>query len=151
MTSHKSTKKCLYCNNTDHTILRCKKDTILFSNLSIRELKDKNKLHAYSKKQLLRLTVELCRGYITPPLGSKHIIEHIAPHRNKDTIVEFIHSHMTIELEKDKKECPICYESLGKTKCRTSCGHEMCTGCFTRIFTTNPHASHTCPMCRALL
>lgn len=151
MTSRKATKKCLYCNNTDHTILKCRKDTILFCNLSMREVKDKNRLHAYSKKQLLRLIVELCRGFTTPPHGTKHMVEHISPHSNKDAIVEFIHSTIAVELDKNKKECPICYDMLGRTKCRTSCGHEMCTGCFTQIFTTNPLASHTCPMCRALL
>jgi len=108
----------------------------------MREVKDKNRLHAYSKKQLLRLIVELCRGFTTPPHGTKHMVEHISPHSNKDAIVEFIHSTIAVELDKNKKECPICYDTLGRTKCRTSCGHDMCTGCFTRIFTTNPLHIH---------
>ncbi len=152
MTSRKSTKKCLYCNNKDHTILKCKKDSMMFLTLSGRELKDKTKLSKFSKKQLLRLTVEVCRHYTTAPLGTKHFIEHLSPHCNKDKVVDFVHSitNNLLETEKETKECPICYEKLGKTKCRTSCGHEFCTGCFTKIFTTSRH-SPSCPMCRASL
>ena len=152
MTSRKSTKKCLYCNNRDHTILKCKKDSMMFLTLSGRELKDKTKLSKFSKKQLLRLTVEVCRHYTTAPLGTKHFIEHVSPHCNKEKVVNFVYSltNNLPETETEKKECPICYEKLGKTKCRTSCGHEFCTGCFTKIFTTSRH-SPSCPMCRASL
>ncbi len=140
-------KKCLYCNNRDHTILKCKKDSIMFLTLSGKELQDKDKLKKFSKKQLLRLIVEVCRHYITPPFGTKSFIEHVSPHCNKQKVVEFVHSLTCNLLKKEKKECPICYEELGKTKCRTSCGHEFCTGCFSKIFTTSRH-SPSCPMCR---
>jgi hypothetical protein len=147
MTSRKTTKKCLYCNNRDHTILKCKKDSMMFLTLSGKELQEKNKLRKFSKKQLLRLTVEVCRHYITPPNGTSTFIEHVSPHCNKEKVVDFVHSLTNNLLKKEKKECPICYEELGKTKCRTSCGHEFCTGCFSKIFTTSRH-SPTCPMCR---
>lgn len=148
MTSRKAAaKKCLYCNNRDHTILKCKKDSIMFLTLSGKELQDKDKLRKFSKKQLLRLIVELCRHYITPPFGTKSFIEHVSPHCNKQKVVEFVHSLTCNLLKKETKECPICYEELGKTKCRTSCGHEFCTGCFSKIFTTS-RRSPSCPMCR---
>ena len=148
MTSRKAAaKKCLYCNNRDHTILKCKKDSIMFLTLSGKELQDKDKLRKFSKKQLLRLIVEVCRHYITPPFGTKSFIEHVSPHCNKQKVVEFVHSLTCNLLKKETKECPICYEELGKTKCRTSCGHEFCTGCFSKIFTTS-RRSPSCPMCR---
>lgn len=148
MTSRKATtKKCLYCNNRDHTILKCKKDSMMFSNLSAREMKNKETLGRFSKKQLLRLIVEMCRHNITPPFGTKSFIEHVSPHCNKKKVVEFVHSLVKDITETEKKECPICYEELGKTKCRTRCGHEFCTGCFTKIFMTSRHPP-ACPMCR---
>lgn len=151
MTSRKATtKKCLYCNNRDHTILKCKKDSMMFSNLSAKEMKNKETLGRFSKKQLLRLIVEMCRHNITPPFGTKSFIEHVSPHCNKKKVVEFVHSLVKDITETEKKECPICYEELGKTKCRTMCGHEFCTGCFTMIFTTS-RRSPSCPMCRTSL
>lgn len=151
MTSRNAaTKKCLYCNNRDHTILKCKKDSVMFLTLSSKELQDKDKLGKFSKKQLLRLIVEVCRHYITPPFGTKSFIEHVSPHCNKKKVIEFVHSLVKDITESEKKECPICYEKLGKTKCRTRCGHEFCTGCFTKIFTTSRH-SPSCPMCRTSL
>ena len=149
MTSRKAaTKKCLYCNNRDHTILKCKKDSIMFSSLSARDMKNKEALSRFSKKQLLRLIVELCRHNITAPFGTKSFIEHVSPHCNKQKVVEFVHSLVQDISGTEKKECPICYEELGKTKCKTRCGHDFCTGCFTQLCTSTHSRMPICPMCR---
>lgn len=151
MTSRKAaTKKCIYCNNRDHTILNCKKDSLMFTNLSTITLKNEGMLYAFSKKQLLRLIVELCRYSVTAPRGTKNFIENVSPKGNKKKVVEFVHSLVSELTVKEKKECPICYDELGKTKCTTKCGHEFCTGCFTKIFTTS-RRSPSCPMCRTSL
>ena len=149
MTSRKATtKKCLYCNNSDHTIIKCKKDSAMFLTLSGKELQNKDKLRNFSKKQLLRLIVEVCRHYTKAPQGTRMFIEQVSPHCNKTKVIEYVHSLTCNLLEPEKKECPICYEDLGRSKCRTRCGHEICTGCFTRICTSTHSRVLSCPMCR---
>jgi hypothetical protein len=120
----------------------------MFLTLSGKELQNKDKLKMFSKKQLLRLIVEVCRHYTKAPCGTNNFIEQVSPHCNKNKVIEYVHSITCNLLEPEKKECPICYENLGRSKCRTRCGHEICTGCFTQLCTSRHSRIPTCPMCR---
>lgn len=50
------------------------------------------------------------------------------------------------EEEEKEKECPICFEVLGKTNfATTTCGHTFCLSCLL----SNLKINSTCPLCRA--
>ena len=44
----------------------------------------------------------------------------------------------------ESKECPICYETIDKSKVVLECNHTFCIECFTKFM----HQKNTCPLCR---
>jgi len=51
------------------------------------------------------------------------------------------------ELEREKRECIICYEAVGNEKVSIKCGHTYCVGCFVK----HMRVSNECAYCRTEL
>jgi len=51
------------------------------------------------------------------------------------------------EVEREKRECIICYEAVGNEKVSIKCGHTYCVGCFV----THMRMSNQCAYCRTEL
>lgn len=158
-----SKNRCLYCNQSGHTINNCKKDIALFSHIDLNKFKYRTAFTSLDKKYLQRLAVQ--PTFLNMPqidednnLSGRYMS--ISLKLPKKELIDILHKR-TVEMLKvlarhkeltEKKDCPICYEKMGNHTCTTTCGHEMCTGCFSKVFL---HARATsgpsCPMCRASL
>lgn len=162
-----SRMRCLYCNQSGHSIKECKKDTLLFNSIDLQKLQKKSAFNGLDKKYLQRMAAHPkfvkipqikevnmlyynCRP-ISLKLQKKELIN--ALHQRAVEKVEVLAHYKELrEREKEKKDCPICYENMGKHTCTTTCGHEMCTGCFSKIFLhASANSGPSCPMCRASL
>jgi len=51
------------------------------------------------------------------------------------------------EVEREKRECIICYEAVGNEKVSIKCGHTYCVGCFVK----HMRLSNECAYCRTEL
>ena len=51
------------------------------------------------------------------------------------------------EVEREKRECIICYETVGNEKVSIKCGHTYCVGCFVK----HMRLSNECAYCRTEL
>tara|TARA_A100001035_G_C27780514_1_gene501495 strand:+ start:2359 stop:3009 length:651 start_codon:yes stop_codon:yes gene_type:complete len=159
-----SKNRCLYCNQFGHTIKKCKKDAALFNNINLNKFREKTSLSNLDKKYLQRLAVQLQniskidedgmiyyqRSPISFKLPKKQMVN-ILHVRITDNLA-VLHQHKEILKKEKQSDCPICYEKMGNHTCTTTCGHEMCTGCFSKIFLhARPTSGPSCPMCRASL
>ena len=165
MSVKSSTKmRCLYCNQSGHTIKECKKDAALFNNINLNKFRAKTSLSNLDKKYLQRLAVQLQnvskldedgmiyyqRLPISFKLPKKHLVN-ILHVRITDNLA-ILRQQKELLKKESQSDCPICYEKMGKHTCTTTCGHEMCTGCFSKIFLhTSAISGPSCPMCRTSL
>jgi hypothetical protein len=63
--------------------------------------------------------------------------------------------YIAFGMESERKECPICYENLTEyNTVKTSCGHEFCKDCMSRVVNdwfAQRDGNPSCPCCRGVI